>query len=98
MRHTWKWRFEQSEGPQGNWRIPSVCPQLGPSDRSPIETCQVANKCQLGGYLCRLTTSLVPRPTLACGEGVVAWGNPAFGGDLGAAQPLLQSVTRRGVM
>ena len=26
--------------------------------------------------------------------GVVAWGNPAFGGDLGAARPLLQNVAK----
>jgi hypothetical protein len=27
-------------------------------------------------------------------RGVVAWGNPAFGGDLGAARPLLQNVAK----
>ena len=26
-------------------------------------------------------------------SGLVAWGNPAFGGDLGAMQPLLMSAT-----
>ncbi len=36
---------------------------------------------------------VVDRSAVPFDSGLVAWGNPAFGGDLGAMQPLLMSAT-----